>query len=94
MTTLGTIDLHIDIDELVIDGLVLDGAVRGDRQRIARSIERELGRLIGEQGLPPTLASGETLASLSGGRFAVAPGAQPETIGRQVAQAVYRGMGR
>jgi hypothetical protein len=76
------IDLHIE-------ELVLHGFAPEDRYRIGAAVERELARLLAERGVPPGLAAGAEIAGLDGGAFQVAPGARPEAIGAQVAQAVY-----
>jgi hypothetical protein len=79
------IDLHIE-------ELVLEGFRPADRHRIGAAVERELARLLAERGLPPGLAQGADLPRLDGGSFEAKPGARPETVGRQVAGAVYGGM--
>jgi len=79
------IDLHIE-------ELVLEGFRPADRHRIGAAVERELARLLAERGLPPGLAQGVDLPRLDGGSFEAKPGARPETVGRQVAGAVYGGM--
>ena len=79
---------------LHIEELIIDGAITADRPRIARAIEHELGRLIAERGVPATLSASSVMPRLDGGHFTVAPGARPETVGRQVARSVYRGLSR
>jgi hypothetical protein len=81
------VDLHIE-------ELVLDGFNPGDRHRIGAAVEAELARLFAERGVSPSLAWGAELATLDGGSFDVAPGAGPEQVGGQVAQAVYGGLNR
>lgn len=75
--------------ELHIEELVLHGFSPSDRYRIAAAVERELSRLLAEQGTPPTLARGGDIGHLDGGSFGAKPGAGPEAIGARVAQAVY-----
>lgn len=79
---------------LHIDDLIIDGAIVGDRQRIARAIERELERLITERGVPAALSESGAMPRLDGGQFELTPGAGPDRIGRQVARSVYRGLSR
>ena len=81
------VDLHIE-------ELVLDGFNPGDRYRIGAAVEAELARLFAERGKAPSLARGGEMSSLDGGSFDVAPGAGPEGVGGQVAQAVYGGLNR
>jgi hypothetical protein len=75
-----------------IEELVLYGFVPGDRYRIADAVERELARLFAEQGVPPSLIQDGEVVRLDGGVFEVAQDSKPETIGAQVAQAVYGGI--
>jgi hypothetical protein len=83
------IELHVE--ELVLEG---QGFRPADRHHIGGGVERELARLLAERGLPPGLAQGAGLSRIDGGSFAVQPGARPEAMGRQVAAAVYGGLGR
>ncbi|HWC95657.1 MAG TPA: hypothetical protein VG456_02875 [Candidatus Sulfopaludibacter sp.] len=76
------------IVELHIEELVLDGFSRRDRFSIADAVERELTRLIAEQGLQRPAS----VESVDGGRFKTAPAAKPHAIGAQVANSVYRGL--
>lgn len=80
--------------EVFIEELVLHGFAPGDRHRLGAVVERELARLFGEQGVPPWLARGGELAQLPGGSFTVTPDIRAETVGAQVAQAVYQGLHR
>ena len=73
--------------ELHIDELVLHGFRSGDRHRIGEAVERELTRLLAEQGLPK--AQGAEVARIDGGSFSLAQNARTEVTGTQVAQAVY-----
>jgi len=78
--------------ELYIEELVLHGLVPTDRYRIGQAMERELGRLFGERGVPSSLAQEDNLERLDGRAFEVKQGSGAEAIGVQVAQAVYRGL--
>jgi hypothetical protein len=80
--------------DLYIEELVLEGFRAADRYRIGAAVESELTRLLTEQGLPPGLAQGADLPRLDGGSFAIRQGARPETMGAQVAGAVYGGLKR
>ena len=78
--------------ELYIEELVLHGFAPSDRYLISATVERELGRLLAEQGVPPSLVKGGEVAYLDGRAFDVAPDSKGEAIGAQVAQAVYEGL--
>jgi hypothetical protein len=62
-----SIDLHID-------ELVLYGFSPGDRHRIAEGVERELGRLLAEQGLSAPSAGDVAVEELDGGSFRLPAG--------------------
>ena len=78
--------------ELHIEELVLRGFAPGDRYRIGEVVERELARLFVEQDVPPSLIQGSEVERLDGGAFEVAHGSKSETVGVQVAQAIYGGL--
>ncbi len=80
--------------ELHIEALVLHGFAPGDRYRIGEAVERELARLLAEQGAPALLSGNVDLAQIDAGAFDVKPNAKSEMIGAQVAQAIYGGMSR
>lgn len=75
--------------ELHIEELVLHGVTPVNRQRLAAVMERELARLLAEQGVPPTLVRDGDVAQLHGGSSNIALGSRPDAIGLQVAQAIY-----
>ncbi len=78
--------------ELHIEELVLRGFAPGDRDRIAAAVERRLTHLLATGGVGSSLAQGGETAHLDGGAFEVAPRSGAETVGGQVAQAVYGGL--
>jgi len=78
--------------ELHIERLVLEGVGPADRLAVGAALERELGRLISERGLPPRLAVTRELPAVDGGRLGSAP-ANAAGTGRAIARSVYRGMG-
>jgi hypothetical protein len=80
--------------ELHIEELVLHGFAPGDRYQIGDTVQNELTRLFAEQGAPGWLSQGGEVERLDGGTFGMAPGSKAETVGAQVAQAVYTGLVR
>jgi hypothetical protein len=84
-----TPDIDLDIDELVLHGFA-----PADGEQIGAAIRHELARLVAEQGLPAGLGTGAAIPRLDGGAFQVAAGATTDTIGAQVAHAVYGGLAR
>jgi len=77
--------------ELRVEELVLHGFAPSDRYLIAEAIERELARLLAEEGVPPSLAREGEAAMLDAGEFHAARGSRPEAIGAQVARVIYGG---
>jgi hypothetical protein len=77
--------------ELRIEELVLHGFASGDRYAIGEAVERELARLLGEQGVPVSLRSENATDEIKGATFNATANAKPPAISRQIAQAVYHG---
>jgi hypothetical protein len=78
--------------ELHIEELVLDGFAHADRYRIGDTFERELSRLLSEQGVPSALVADGLQTHLDAGACRIAAGSTAEHIGAQLAQAVYGGL--
>jgi hypothetical protein len=82
--------------ELHIEELVLHGFAAGDRYAIAEAVKHELSRLLVDQfaaqGLPSSFAESSEHARLDAGAFNVAPSANSEAIGGQIAQTVHQGL--
>jgi hypothetical protein len=79
--------------ELRIDKLVLHGFDPADRAAIGHAVETELGRLLSEDSLPASLTGLAEIERIDGGPIHVDAGAKPTSIGRRIAQAVYRVIG-
>lgn len=79
--------------ELEIGELVLRGFAPVDRHRIGAAVERELARLLGERAPASQLGQPAERAWLDGGAFELPAGASAETIGTQIARAIYAGIG-
>jgi hypothetical protein len=77
--------------ELHIDELVLHGFSSSDRYHIGDAVENELARLLTERSLPPMLSQGGEVAHLDGGAFHVGGPFKANTVGSQIAHAVYGG---
>ena len=79
----------IEIDRLVLDGI---SATAHERAQIRASVERELARLIGEQGV------GHGMRTASAVPRAQAPSIEhragsPRRTGEQIARSVYASLG-
>ncbi len=81
---------------LHIGSLVLDGISVPPHQRPAlqQAVESELARLLSEQGLGSGLAGGGAWRELPGRTIQVPEGNDPVAFGKQIAQAVFGGIGR
>jgi hypothetical protein len=80
-----TIDLHID-------RLILSGFASIDREQLVVAVEQELSRLLAEDGTPAGWSVSGFAAHLDGGSFALTPDMSAESIGTQVARAIYGGI--
>ncbi len=73
--------------EIEIGELVLHGFAPGDRTRIGDAVEAELQDLLARHSLP---AEAVSRARVDAGKFQVARGAKPRSVGSQIAGALYR----
>jgi hypothetical protein len=79
--------------EIAVDELVVDGLDPGARAALAEVVQRRLGELVAERGLPAGSAGApwrqEAFADL---RAPVT--SRVEVLGVELAEALYRGLGR
>jgi hypothetical protein len=76
--------------ELHIEELVLHGFKPGDRHQIGEAVERELARLLAEQGLPQVQDA--EVPRLAGGQLHLSPNDNPDTVGRGLAGNIFQGI--
>ncbi|NPD27111.1 hypothetical protein [Corallococcus exiguus] len=76
---------------LHIDELVLHGVPPAHRVQVGEAVRQELARLLAQDGLPTGLSG--AVPRVDAGAVHVTPGAAPESLGTQVARAVYSGLG-
>lgn len=81
----------VNIGRLVLDGVDVPP---GGRAPLGAALEAELGRLLARDGLPPSLQSGRSLESLSGGEIQLARDPGPGRLGQHIASAFHRGLRR
>jgi len=79
---------------LHIDQLTLHGFDRIDRHQLGAAVQRELSRLIRDQGLPSSLNQTQTIGNINAGEFKTGQSTGANSVGTQVAQKIYRGMQR
>lgn len=77
-----------------IDQLILHGFDRIDRHQVEAAVQNELSRLLREQGLPSALKQSMTMGNINAGEFRIGQGAGANSVGTQVAQTVFRVVGR
>jgi hypothetical protein len=75
-----------------IDALVFDGLEPRDRGAVVHAAELELGRLLGERGVPPLLAESGEHRMLRGPSVGIAH--DGAALGAEVARAVYGALGQ
>lgn len=80
--------------ELHIENLILHDLPHLDQAQLSAVIQQELARLFTERGVPASLQQPHSVASLDGGTFTAPADASVETVGSQIARAVYGGFSR
>ena len=82
--------INVHIERLILDGL----PVRDDQAPSVRAaVESELTRLIAAGGLSHEARSGGAVPALRGGNIQVDKAGPPAGLGKQIAGAVYSGIG-
>ena len=84
-------NIQVHIERLILDGVTLGVA---ERPQLQAAVEMELGRLLAERGIAKGLASDVALDSVRGGAVQLQSGTGGAGLGKQVAQAVYGGIGK
>ena len=82
--------IRVHIERLVL-GLPIAGR---DGARVQAAVQSELARLLASGGLSEQLRAGGAIARVRAPELKFAVRGRPDTIGRQIGQSVYRGMGR
>ena len=82
--------------ELRIDEMILDGVPAAQRFQIANAVQSELTGKLTREGIPQSLvyATGHSTDVVDGGAIPLASGARSESVGSQLAGAIYRGIAR
>src|SRR5262249_47529579 len=81
--------INLHIERLVLDGLPIEAS---QSRLIQSAIETELSQLLAESGLSSELTTGGVLSQLRAGSIQLT-NATPVRLGRQIAGAVYGGIG-
>jgi hypothetical protein len=84
------VKINLNIERLILDGL----PIAPEQSHLVQvALEGELGRLLAANGVGAGLQSGAALASIRPGAIQLGPNSGPAQIGRQIARAVYSGIG-
>ena len=82
--------INLHIERLVLDGISLSP---GDRPLLQAAVEAELTRLLASGGLSGALQSGGVLYNVRTASIQLANDGNPARLGKQIAGAVYGGIG-
>jgi len=82
--------------QLHIDRLILDGVdiTPGQRPLLQAAVATELARLLDAGGLSHELSGGAVLPRVTGSAIRIGGDNTPTQLGRQIAAAVYGGIGK
>ncbi|HVT57260.1 MAG TPA: hypothetical protein VHR45_02580 [Thermoanaerobaculia bacterium] len=84
-------NVRLHIERLVLDGIAVEP---GHWPVLLAALEGELGRLLARGGVGPGLAAGGAVPSLKAGGFQIGGEGNPRQLGKQIAGAVYGGIGK
>ncbi len=84
-------NINIHIERLILDGLPI---AHNHGPLVQAAVEAELARLLAADGLGPSLQAGGALYRVPGGSIQLMGDGNPNTLGQQIARAVYGGIGK
>jgi hypothetical protein len=84
-------NINLHIDRLILDGVTLDPH---QRPLLQQALQMELTRLLTSGNLNPDFAGGIDIYHLAAPGFQLMENHQPVQLGKQIAGAVYGGIGR
>ncbi len=82
--------IHVRIERLILDGPPLTPAARA---AVGAAVEAELAGLLATGGLAPDLGAGGAIPSVRGSALVSSAEGNPAAFGRDIARAVYGGIG-
>jgi len=83
--------ITVDIKHLILDGFSM---TRFEQRRLQVAMQAELEQLLAADHRAARLLQNGTLLRAPAASFEYRPGQDAEQLGRQIAQAVYKGIGR
>lgn len=84
-------DINVHIERVVLDGVSL---VPGQEQQVTEALQAELGRLLAEGEVSPSLLASGALPYVSGDSLDLGSGGDPDDLGREIARALHGGLKR
>ena len=84
-------NIHVHIERLILDGLPVE---RSQGLLVRAAVEQELTRLLAAHGLSDELRLGGALPRVKGDALSIGRETHPARLGRQIARALYAGIGR
>ena len=84
-------NINLHIERLVLDGLNIRP---GQGVQVKAAVEAELARMLADGGLSGALQSGGALPRVRSAGIQLANGGSPAGLGKQIAGAVYGGIGK
>jgi hypothetical protein len=81
--------IRVHIDRLVLNEMPI---ARREGRLVQQAMEKELARLIAAGGLSPDIASGGAYPEVSARNISIS-GSNAQVIGKEIARAVYGGIG-
>lgn len=84
-------NINVHIERLILDGLPV---AHRERPMLQAAVEAELARLLTSEGLAPHLLTGGAIPRLRGGNIQLTSEGDTGQLGRQIAWAVYGGIGQ
>jgi hypothetical protein len=83
-------NINVHIEQVILDGLPV---TRGQAPLIQTAIEGELGRMLSTSGLSSEVMGGFAVPSVKSSGIQLTNQNEPRSLGKQIAGAVYRGIG-
>jgi len=85
------VNINLHIERLVLDGVSVE---RHQQAELKAAVETELGRLLMSNGIGPGVQSSNRFRVVSGDLISIDNTHKPASLGQQIGNVVYRGIGK